>query len=435
MCRSSSHHTALTIVAMWVMSTGAGVLAADTARDGRAIGVGGESSNASHPVVLTVRDAVDRALACDEGIAAARDALVDADWQEARARQLRDPELRPSQSEDRNQVSARLYVPNPWARSHRIEAAVSAGNAISAELERAVWLLETRVRRSFAEIDFLDRDLAAIEELVELRREALELAKQLLGGGQATTPDLVPLSGRYLTALSERDQLARKHGIASRQLAALVMLPAHQMVLAADDRPRLPTDLTGLCLSELEQSAIRNRADLLASSWRASAAFAACEESRSERMPWFRHVQASRTEDTGGGDEWSVEMAISIPVFSWSSRKPAVEAAQYRRLQAAAEQAARRVGQEVRSAWHAVEEAVEGQRLYEERANPLVSELNSIHEELRKADGAFQAQVIDIRIQLLAVERTRLRIKQGATQALIQLEEAVGTRFHCGGNG
>ena len=433
MRRSSSHHRALTIAAMWVMSTGAGGLAADAAPTGRAIRVEGERNTANRPVALTVRDAVDRALACDKGIASARDALADADWQEVRARQLRDPELRLSHSGESNQASARLYVPNPWARSHRVGAAAAAGNAVSAELERAVWLLGTRVRRAFAELDFLDRDLAAVEELVDLRRRAVELARQRLRGGQGTTPDLIPVSGRYLRALSERDQAERRRGTARRQLAALVMLPPHQLMLAVGDKRRLPTDLAGLSLLELEQRAIRNRGDLLASSWRARAAFAACEESRSERIPWFRHVQASRTEDTGGGDEWSVEMAISLPVFSWSSRKTVVETTRYRRLQAAAEQAPQRVSQEVRSAWHAVEEAFEGQRVYEARANPLVSELNTMHGELRKADGAFQAQIIDIRSQFLAVERTRLRLKRAVAQALIQLEEAVGTRLNRAG--
>jgi len=433
MRRSSSHHRALTIAAIWAMSTGAGGLAADAAPAGRAIRVESELGDGNRPVVVTVRDAVDRALACDKDIASARDALVDADWQEIRARQLRDPELRLSHSGESNQASARLYVPNPWVRSHRVGAAAAAGNAVSAELERAVWLLETRVRRAFAELDFLDHDLAAVEELVDLRRRALELARQRLRGGQGTTPDLIPVSGRYLTALSERDQAERKRGTARRQLAALVMLPAHRLTLAVDDRRRLPTDLAGLSLLELEQRAIRNRGDLLASSWRARAASAACEESRSERIPWFRHVQASRTEDTGGGDEWSVEVAISLPVFSWSSRKTGVEVTRYHRLQTAAGQASRRVGQEVRSAWHAVEEAFEARRLYEERTNPLVSELNTVHEELRKEDGAFQAQIIDIRIQLLAVERTRLRLKRAVTQALIQLEEAVGTRLNRAG--
>ncbi|MFA6842839.1 MAG: TolC family protein [Bacilli bacterium] len=426
MRHSLSYHSAMIFVTLWVLFTCTEGLAEDTVKNERAISVTSELSDVSQPRVLTVRDAVDRALLYDEGIAAARDAIWDAERQEVSARQWRDPELRPSQSDERNQLSVRLYVPNPWVRMHRVDAAVSTENAVSAEMERAMWLLRTHVRRSFVEIGFLDRDLAAVGKLVELYREVLELAKQRLSGGQAVAPELVPVSGRYLTTLSDRDQAERRRAKARRELAAMVMLPVHQLVLATDNEENLPTDLTDLCLPDLEQKAIRNRGDLQASSWRANAEFATCQESRSERIPWFSHVQASRTKETGGGDEWSVEVAISIPVFSWSSRTPALAAARYHRLQAAAQEAPRRIACEVRSAWHATEDALAARRLHEERVGPVVSDLNTLHEELRKTEGMYQAQVIDVRIQLLAVERTKLRLTQDVMQALIQLEEAVG---------
>jgi len=442
---------------------------------------------------LTVDAAVQRAAAASDEIAALLAEVQVAARRKDAAFDIRDPELRfsygmqegdaarvqtqsdlltyqaggiaaPSTASSRGDITdernsygigLRFFLPSPWVTSRRVSAEAAAIYAAVAELLDAQWQLSVQVRSLFAQVHFLDKDLAVIEELAGVYRSTLDLVKERLQQGQATVQDVMTASRRYLGVLSDRDEAQREYQAARRELASLAAAEADEMQLAVSEATFPQPDLAALDATALLSYALRRRADVSALFWRAREARARYEECRAARIPWPSFVQASYSVDDGTSDrsetgteldpsrgrtrafsqvtrddsqddEWRIDAAFELPFFAAFNSEDDVLEAEWRGADARERKARARVKREIADALAAARAMAGNRARYRSETAPIIEGMQSTLDGISDATGVDPADVARVREQILESRRMDIQAELEYQLALIGLESVLG---------
>ena len=105
------------------------------------------------------------------------------------------------------------------------------------------------------------------------------------------------------------------------KIAAMVGLRESEQIRVTDEIISPAVDLDQTHLEYLIRMALTNRGELLVIKKKEEIAQTSLSASKAKLIPWFDYVQAgvSREEEGGQrtGDNWGVQLAMSIPIFSW----------------------------------------------------------------------------------------------------------------------
>lgn len=238
-------------------------------------------------------------------------------------------------------LGLRFYPRNPLVAHWMKQEGHTAARAAEELVREAQWRIATEVRRLFVYVRFLEQDCALIERHQDNCAKLLEHARVRSGLGEMIEQDIYRLMRRCVETDGAAARLRRELTVNRRELAALVDVPPGELELAPL-HPDLGRSLVDVDNDRLLDRAFANRPDLAVLVYTTDAARHSVSSSRSRRMPWIEHIQASYGEAEadersgsqgalGGGDEtrteleqeeWRIDAALSLPLFAWTSKQP-----------------------------------------------------------------------------------------------------------------
>jgi len=158
-----------------------------------------------------------------------------------------------------------------------------------------------------------------------------------------------------------------------------------------------------------------------------AAARADFKASRRERLPWLTHTQASFQQEEGLADDeaWSVQAAISIPLFSLAQPgESAVLAADTKQLGIELRIESAQIVTQVREAYGALLLSHRSWLAFEATATPILKELRGARADMQQP-RLDVLQQIDTRI--ITVERAACESRYKVYCAFTRFEQVVGT--------
>ncbi len=363
--------------------------------------------------VLSLAEAVRRALANQPSVAAARDSRAAAAAAVTEARAPFFPSVAASVSAHRYAIGNLVY-PLSGIDIHNLpifdrtlsQGAVSLGYTLWDFGGRAsqVRLAQAQVRKADAVLDasraamisrvadgylavLTDRGILGAEEkrLVALQAEADRVA-QMEAQGKAAHVDVLRLAAEVSRARADETETRAQLDVAQRNLARLVSLPVDSVRSAL--APVRLADTTVADRADLVAGAQANSPEVLQARRAADAAQAAVGAARSADFPQLQ-LSAAYVENghqfTGYRPYWSAGLEIRYPLFTGFSRVAAV-----RRNEAGARAAA----EQVRAAEQASEQSVDAALATVTAARATVAALQTAVEQSAEVE----------RIQLLSVQ-------------------------------
>jgi outer membrane protein TolC len=326
------------------------------------------------------------------------------------------------------QVGVRFYVPNPFVLGPRASAGRAGLMAARADLQAASWLVECDVRRWFAEVNYLTRDLELADKILIQNTEILKDVRARLAAGAATAADVTSATQKQLQAEHQRELVRRERRTALRELSVLLDLPQAALLLNTNGPANKPSIEAPPPKDTLLQAALDCRGDVVALHWRALAARSHYEEERSVRIPWFQKIVAWNKQPS---EEWSVNVAVNLPIFSWSkNRAPEAALAESELASTEESNVILLARQEVTEALDELEEQRLEWTRNEQQVVPMLKEMRRTLELLERTRGLTRADVAATEMQFLEASRIEMGSRWRHELALLNLERALGRPLH-----
>jgi multidrug efflux system outer membrane protein len=391
----------------------------------------------------------------DEALAHNRDlALAVARVDEARAlariaNAERYPALDASGVVDRSRISERTSVPYPagteltsdnyraalnasyeldlWGRVRNANAAARAGLLATQAAQETVRLtLTADVTRSYFNLVALDGQVAAVDWLLKLRLEDLELQKVRYRQGLLAEFNLRQLEAEVATNRAELPALKRAREVEEAALTVLLgrspRAVMESAVQATADKPTPPVVVPEGLPSEL----LLRRPDLAEAEQRLIAANAQIGVARAQLFPTIRLTGYLGSESasladlfTGPAGIWQLAAGLTQPIFQGGRLLGEVEAAEARQRQAAAQ-----YEKAVQAAFRDVRQALVRQSRSREVFDAEVERIDALTDTLRLARIRYDLG-LSSQLEVLDAERNLLRAVVSREDALRDQRNAV----------
>ena len=342
-------------------------------------------------------------------------------------------------------VGLRFYPRNPLVTYWMKQEGHTAARAAEELVREAQWRIASEVRRLFVYVQFLEQDYALLERHQATCRDLVAQARTRHALGEMVGQEVYRLLRRCVETDGDASRLRQELNQSRRMLAARVDVPPADLDLVSTD-PDLAAHLTGRDDDELLAAALRNRPDLAVLVYTTDAARHALGAARSQRVPWIEHIQGaygesdadelstsrdllgdgSDTRSNIDGEEWRVDAAITLPLFSWASRRP--------RQAKALLEAALQYEANLRGAIETeVRTSVEDARFLEAEAAARMEEGEAMLREARELAGILEQgvagmpdELLQLQEDILRIERVHLRHRYDTQAARIRLMEVLG---------
>ena len=225
------------------------------------------------------------------------------------------------------ELQFRLYVPHPVIRKARLKKAeqeIQLARETATAEENSVML---KVREEYEQL----QHLKALIEILKMEHEAAlsysQNQSKLLNSGLITIDKVEYVDSDGITVdAAELEYMAQRD-----KIAAMVGLRESDKIRVTDKIISPTIDLDQTHLEYLIRMALANRGELLVLKKREEIAQTSLSASKAKLIPWFDYVQAgvSRDEESGQrtGDNWGVQLAMSIPIFSWMNSESSIQEA------------------------------------------------------------------------------------------------------------
>ena len=233
----------------------------------------------------------------------------------------------PYADESEMQLQFRLYVPHPVIRKARLKKAeqeIQLARETATAEENSVIL---NVREEYEQLQHLKARIEIIKMEHEAALSYSRNQSRLLNSGLITIDkveyvdsDGIAVDAAELEYMAQRDKIA-----------AMVGLRESEQIRVTDEIISPAVDLDQTHLEYLIRMALTNRGELLVIKKKEEIAQTSLSASKAKLIPWFDYVQAgvSREEEGGQrtGDNWGVQLAMSIPIFSWMNSESSIQEA------------------------------------------------------------------------------------------------------------
>ncbi len=245
-------------------------------------------------------------------------------WQLAQVRQesqmvWEDPEVRVgakfSSQPDSYNSTLRLYLPHPWkVKASALENA-SRTALTEAEFQMGKIVLISDIYRLYREIQCLEKEIELAARLTTIKKERALLIERQMQSAMSTSSQVLLLKWDVRTVEREERELRRTFKKLKAYLATRTGLPSKTLQLPSLD---LAKKIAAKSSAVAIQSALRQRPDLHLLQASLQQANSQLKQIQAERIPWINHVQTSYSEQN---NEWGMQVAISVPLFSLNSSK------------------------------------------------------------------------------------------------------------------
>ena len=334
----------------------------------------------------------------------------------------------PFADEEDTQLQFRLYVPHPGIRKARLaraEQEVKLARATALNQERDVVI---RIREEYEQLQYLKAQIELLELEEDAAKSYSETQSKMLSSGLITIDkveyvgsDGLSVEGAQIEFNSQRDNLAARVG-----------LKDPNRIRITDKLISPSIDLDHTHLEYLIRMSLANRGELTTIRAKEKIAQSALNESRAKKIPWFDYVQAGvGREEEGGqrtGESWGIQLAMSVPLFSWLGHESAVREAAVTSYYSQKGATQKIITGEVVASYENLKRAkkyrdrAQEHALTQKKYNTQFIERvkNTERHKLEKIRFEIAQNTTKITKQRLAAERTY-------NKALLQLEKALGT--------
>lgn len=334
----------------------------------------------------------------------------------------------PFADEEDTQLQFRLYVPHPGIRKARLaraEQEVKLARAAALNQERDVVI---RIREEYEQLQYLKAQIELLELEEDAAKSYSETQSKMLSSGLITIDkveyvgsDGLSVEGAQIEFNSQRDNLAARVG-----------LKDPNRIRITDKLISPSIDLDHTHLEYLIRMSLANRGELTTIRAKEKIAQSALNESRAKKIPWFDYVQAGvGREEEGGqrtGESWGIQLAMSVPLFSWLGHESAVREAAVTSYYSQKGATQKIITGEVVASYENLKRAkkyrdrAQEHALTQKKYNTQFIERvkNTERHKLEKIRFEIAQNTTKITKQRLAAERTY-------NKALLQLEKALGT--------
>lgn len=358
------------------------------------------------------------------------------------------------QDSDGYRVTLRLYPPNPWERAAAVSAARADFYAAQASLQYFRAQTAYEVRRAYAEFLFAREDVEILSRLLTVSESLVKKTNELLERGQATVIESMDASRRYLSALADKDERSRDMDDAKGLLASLTGLPTDLLDIRHENVTMGDIDPGQADIRILEDTAMRYRGDLVAAGWSVRSAEAAYDAAKAARIPWLSHIQAaygssedvteswsteqeissdgtasstqvSEREETG--EEWRVDAAIRLPIFTWLGDTDNLRKAELQHAEMLELQGIMTMKKEIRSGLERLKRLEDQRARFNMAADPVTAEIWKVLDDNSSSNRNLPpADVARMKEQLIEISRTKLEAEFERTLTMLDIEAALG---------
>ena len=407
------------------------------AGDGGAAGAerGGDSATSGRPDVVTVDQAVARALAWNPELRARRHDLGIAEGQITAATALANPtvELELLHLEEyRHDRAAAIQIgwdpPQPWVYAAKGAAARAQADAVGREIAEAEWQTVVAVRSAHANLEALGEKQVLVERSLATRRHIEELTERRLRGGASTAIDMSVAQLSVADAERQREDLWEQELEGARALGEL--LGAGHPVHASG--AGVPEETSALpSLDQLSDAALASRPALRAEESRFRQREETLRLEHARRWPWFRLTSIPRYRldpfDVNRAD-YSVAVQLTVPVLDLNSGPIRIAEAT---RDAERERFRGQTGAVLRELATGLDELRLRRQTIERYRTAVIPRLDA-HEALlgRAAEGG-QIDVVAVLRAADGILQSRsefVNVRLGHHQAWLRLDRAVGRR-------
>lgn len=329
------------------------------------------------------------------------------------------------------------YEVDLWGRVRRgFEGARADAQASLATFHNVLLTLQSDVAQYYFRLRALDAEIATVTQTVSLREEQVRLVNSRYEGGIGNELDLARAETELANTQAEAASLAQRRAELENAIAILVGQNPATFRLAAstnDWNPQPPVIPAGLPADLLER-----RPDVAQAERELASANAKIGVAKAAFFPVLT-LTGSGGYVSGDVDSlfkwdsrtWSLGPSLSLPIFAGGRNR-----ANYRRAQAAFDEAVARYRQQVLVAFGDVENSLSGIRHLADEAAARQRALDHARRAADLADQRYRSgivsyiDVVDASRDVLSTERANAQLAGQRLIASVQLIKALGGGWH-----
>ncbi len=326
------------------------------------------------------------------------------------------------------------YEIDLWGRVRRgFESARADAQSSLATYYNVLLTLQADVAQNYFALRALDAELATVTGTVDLRKEQLRLVRSRFEGGIGNELDVARAETELATTEADAASLAQRRAELENAIAILVgqnpsafRLPANKLEEWNPRPPAIPAGLPAALLERRPDVAAAER-DLASANAKIGVAKAA----------FFPVVTLTASGGYLSGDietlfnwsshTWSFGPSVSLPIFSGGRNK-----ANYRRSQAAYQEAVAKYRQQILVAFGEVENSLAAMRNLADEADARQRAVTNARRAASLATERYRSglvsylEVVDANRETLGEERLRAQLTGLRLNSAVQLIKALG---------
>ena len=380
---------------------------------------------AQTPAPLSLQAAIERALAANRTLAAARlQRPIDVAGIGV-ARERPNPEVlyEASKETPRQAIGGTVPIELGGKRQRRIELAQATVAVSEADLARIVAEVRNDVRRTYFEIVAAERRIGIADDIRTLATRARDAAKARVDAGDVPQSDLTQSSLALANSENELTAARGEAAAARAELNALIGEPVESPLTPADD-------LTGGALPSLQEA--------MAQASQTNAAILVLDRRIGEQIAKLNLAKALQTPDASAGSMftydaepefrygWRLTLGVTVPIFTTHRAGVLVEEATLARIKADREATLATMSGAIAAAIARAASAREQVTRYQNEILPLALEAE------RQAQAAYNGGQTGLSALVQALQTARDTRQRGLQagldyqRALADLERAMG---------
>lgn len=371
---------------------------------------------------LSLQTAIDLALENDLRLLPTRTALQRAQIQQEHIAVWEDPELRLRTGFDDQDLDTafRIYLPQPWS----LDAEKNLRSAQTAEAvanqQRARLTSVTQTTRLYREFQCLEKELILLARQIDIEQQRVDLSQKQLSANR-TTSSQVLLQQWNLREIKQKKRVRQRDFILLKtSLATRTGLFGETLQLPPLEIKESPFQIS---IEEAIQIARAQRPELQLLRAQRKQTAAQMDQIHAQRIPWFNHLQSNYSDRN---QEWGVQVAISLPIFSQSRSRRAPLLAEQSLQQTALEISETAIQFQVREQLALLESAqAEWQILQTEHAD-LIHATHSEISKLKEFASAAPEEWLRLEEHLLHADHAQLNALRNIYIAQADLFFVIG---------
>ena len=332
----------------------------------------------------------------------------------------------------------RFYVPNPFVE--RYARAKMEGDIRKEDMRASVEAYEVycEVKMLCYEVVKAKSELRHMKEQAKAWDDLRKACQASYESGVFASPlDAIRSETKFAKAKVKISASTSEIDALTRRIAWLAGVDPDGLEIE-DELPDLP-DPSELSVDALTEIAFARRPDLAAAISELDQAEAGVKEARMAMLPWFRNVEgtyqrsdssdrdweyAKHKRSDGYGDEWSVEVAITVPVFTWAGKSLALSKTVRERANARLDALYSSIRNEIMTAYTDYVEC--SSRLRQGEAQEFVDRMTRRIEEYSGSEAARAEETSKAYEELIGYKQLEAEVRLKRIESALRLESVIG---------